>query len=210
MLVARMAANRPATPEENVRWVSICGVRLRAYAAFRCTKGGIAMSKTLKTLWCLCALLTAQSQVAGKPRTVRVASRGQTTLEATSGTTTVKVTIYTHELRTWSQDEANPRQPDSNCLDVRVPCSIVDAIRIVMNGKPVRISSSVYADLSDLNVAELTVGKEISILKLSGGDGAEGYDVKVEFDERSVRRRTVYWLVPDEPTEQTVYHIVDL
>ena len=167
------------------------------------------MSKTLKTLWCLCALLMAQFQVAGKPRTVRVASKGQTTLEATSGTTTVKVTIYTHELRTWRHDEINSRQPDSNCVIERVPCSIVDSIRIVVNGKPVFVFRSVYADLGDLNDAELIVGKAVSFLKLSGADGAEGYDVKIEFDGKSVRRRTVYGLVPDEPAEQTTYHMVE-
>jgi len=168
------------------------------------------MSKNFRIVSGVCVLLAVQWQLEGKSTAARVASKGQTTLEARSGTATVKVAIYTHELRTWSQDEANPRQPDSDCVDYRVPCSIVDAIRIFMNGRPVRVPPSVYVGLGDLNRAELIVGKAVSILKLSGGDGAEGYHVKIEFDGESVRRRTVYGLVPDEPTEQTVYHVVDL
>jgi hypothetical protein len=77
-----------------------------------------------------------------------------------------------------------------------------------MNGKPVFVFRSVYADLGDLNDAELIVGKQISILKLSAGDGAEGYFAKIEFDGKSVRRRTLY-VGPDEPSEETVYHIVE-
>jgi hypothetical protein len=142
---------------------------------------------------------------------VRVASKGQITLEVTSGTNTVKVTIYTRELRTWRQSESNLYQPDSNCVIDRVPCSIVETIKIVKNGKPVFVWRSVYADLGDLNDATLIIGKEISTLELSVGDGAEGYFVKIEFDGKSVRRRTIH-LDTDEPsdqTEQTVYHMVE-
>jgi hypothetical protein len=90
-----------------------------------------------------------------------------------------------------------------------MPCSIVDGIRILKNGKAVFVFRSAYADLGDLNDAELLIGKEISVLKLSVGDGAQGYFVKIEFDAESVKRRTV-GSAPDfnEPSEQTVYHMV--
>ena len=167
------------------------------------------MADKLKVLSCLCILLAVQSHAEGRQKTTRVASKGETTLTATSGTTTINVTIYTHELRTPSRDRGNPRQPDSNCVDSRMPCSIVDSIRIIKNGNPVFVFRSVYADLGDLNDAELTIGKEISTLRLSAGDGAEGYFVKIEFDDESVQRRTVGGAIDfSEPNEQTVYHVV--
>lgn len=167
------------------------------------------MANKLKVLSCLCILLTVQSQAESRQKTTRVASKGETTLTATSGTTTIKVTIYTHELRTWSRDRSNPRQPDSCCVDNRNPCSVVDSIRIIKNANPVFVFRSVYADLGDLNDAELTIGKQVSTLTLSVGDGAEGYFVKIEFDDESVRHRTVAGATDfSEPSEQTVYHMV--
>jgi hypothetical protein len=43
-----------------------------------------------------------------------------------------------------------------------------------------------------------------NLLSIRGGDGAEGYIVRVYFDAKVVRRRTLAsLLMPDKPTEDT-------
>jgi hypothetical protein len=68
------------------------------------------------------------------------------------------------------------------------------------------VPSSVFADLVDPDDAGLAREGAVNLLSIRGGDGAEGYIVRVYFDAKVVRRRTLASpLMPDKPTEDTRY-----
>jgi len=69
----------------------------------------------------------------------------------------------------------------------RYPCSVVDRIEIVVNGHALFVPRSLFCVLADLNTAEIDVNKRSSVLRLDGGDAAESFILKIEFDAKHAR-----------------------
>src|SRR5882757_4647389 len=111
-----------------------------------------------------------------------VASRGETLLVSGGGQPKVRVKINTHEVQIGKPSDERPVVIESSCTYSRYPCSIVDRIEITVNGKRVFVPRSAFCDLADLSRAEISVGKAGSTLKLEGGDGADSFIAKIEFD----------------------------
>jgi hypothetical protein len=121
---------------------------------------------------------------------------------------TVEVTINTHELQIGNASDKGPSAIQSSCTYSRYPCRLVDSIDIAINGSALFIPRSVFCDLADLSNAEIKEGRDGIILALYGGDASESYVVEIEFDENSVKRRTLSSsLLPDQPLQETTYHV---
>ena len=92
-------------------------------------------------------------------------------------------------------------------------CKYDYCIDIQVNRKKIICLDSVFSDLRGLNRAKVFIEGEKAILLLDGGDAAEGYYVKVDFDEKHVIRRTVYdasSMRPDVISQETIYYQVVL
>ena len=140
----------------------------------------------------LLALGLAPRLCAGQgPKTVQVALRGVTTVTAVAGGVNVVVTIKTRP--PWGPDKGT--QPGSSevsfCSGPIRLCSFVESLDIRMGGKTVFVPHSAICDLVEVHWAELSVGAKRSTLTLTAGDASTSYVVKIQFDQRMVRHRTV-------------------
>jgi hypothetical protein len=138
-----------------------------------------------------------------------VASQGETLVTATTTKLAVQVTIKTHEMQIGKPSDGRPAAIQSNCTYSKYPCSIVDRVDINVNGNPLFIPRSAFSDLADLYKAELQTNEKGSVLTLYGGDAAESYIVKIEFDMTHVTRRSLTSAEsPSQPLQETIYHQV--
>jgi hypothetical protein len=138
-----------------------------------------------------------------------VASQGDTLVFSTIGKLATKVTITTHEVQIGKPSDGRPDVILSNCTYSKYPCSVVDRLQIVVNGNPLFVPRSAFADLADLNNAEIEGSKNGWVLRLGGGDASETYIVRIEFDGAQVTRRTVSsGTLPNKPMQETIYHRV--
>jgi hypothetical protein len=137
-----------------------------------------------------------------------IASNGETVIVSDVAKLNVQVKVMTHEMQIGIPSDKRPDAIRSGCTYSKYPCSIVDYIDVVVNGKPIIVPRSVFCDLSDLNTAEVRIEQKKSILMLTGGDASESYIVKIEFDTERVQHRSKYWseYSKDEPSEETIYH----
>jgi hypothetical protein len=139
---------------------------------------------------------------------IPVASRGETLLVSTGGQLKVEVRIYTHEVQIGKPSDGRPAVIVSNCTYSKYPCGIVDRIQISVNGKRLFVPRSAFCDLADLNRTEISVEINGSTLRLEGGDGAESFIAKIEFDATQVKRRTVEGGESGgQLSEETNYHV---
>jgi hypothetical protein len=142
----------------------------------------------------LCKLLIfafAADLTIAAPLAVTLASHGKTIVTATANNFSVQVKISTHEEQIGKPSDPRPKVNNSNCTYSKYPCSIVDRLDIIVNGVSLFVPRSAFCDLADLNNAVVTVGKGGGLLRLEGGDGAEGFIVNIEFDSSHVKHRTL-------------------
>lgn len=141
----------------------------------------------------------------------KVASQGETLVAATTNKFKVQVKIKTHEMQIGKPSDGRPIMIESNCTYSKYPCSIVDRLDISVNGTSLFVPRSAFCDLADLNKAEIKVDEKGLSLRLYGGGASESYVVKIEFNAAEVKRRTLSSTVlPDQPTQETIYHVVTL
>ena len=137
-----------------------------------------------------------------------IASKGETNIVAKSANFNVQVKIRTHEVQIGKPSDKIPDVIRSSCSYSQYPCSILDYLDIFVNDKRILVPRSVFCDLADLNTGEVKIESRKGILKLTGGDASASYRVKIEFDEERVKRRvTSSGMLPDEPSQETVYHL---
>jgi hypothetical protein len=143
---------------------------------------------------------------------VAVVSQGETIVASASRCIKIQVRIKTHEVQIGKSSDARPAVIESNCTYSKYPCSIVDQLEIIVNGTALFVPRSAFCSLADLNKAEVKAGKKEWILRLDGGDGgdgAESFIAKIEFDATQVQRRTpAGGASADQLTEETRYHTV--
>ena len=123
---------------------------------------------------------------------VSVKAAGITELSATSSDNLQAiVTIETHIVDIGKPSDPVPEKPRTNCTYSRYPCSLVDRFDFSINGDPVFVARSVFADLSDINDASLVAENGTFILKLQCGDASEAYEVTITFNKSQVLERSV-------------------
>ena len=84
--------------------------------------------------------------------------------------------------------------------------SIVRSLSIMADNKEVFVQRSVYADWVDARAIAVVRSPNAGWwLSITGGDGAEGYEIRVFFDMTQVTRRTMYSLLVNKPTQETRY-----
>lgn len=160
-------------------------------------------------LWFLLAPVLLARSIKGQ--TARVRATGETVLKITLNGAVVKVTFETHQIDLPKGFHVDPYNQRTSCTGSRVPCSIVDSMRIEANGKKVFVSRSAFCDLSDITTASLSVRRNDFALKIVGGDGAESYVATIRFNAESVTQRTVAsGIAPNSPTQITIYHWLPL
>lgn len=138
---------------------------------------------------------------------IRVASQGNTLVDAASGQTKVQVVLKTHKMEIGKPADPRPAVIESNCTYSKFPCSLVDGLTIHVNGNALFVPRSVFADLADLNTVDVKPAGKVWDLTISGGDGSEGFIVRITFDTEQVVRRTLASAIsPKKPLQETVYH----
>lgn len=154
------------------------------------TAGGLQCSSTPGfgrwALYYAVMLMVTVPRVSAQ-KEVAVGPGGDTSLTIQSGSK-VRVTISTHEVQNGTPSK--PVKPKhSACTMSRMPCSVVDAIAVTVNGKPLFVPRSVFCDLADANTASLKAAASGWVVTLVGGDASESYGLTIEFDAKHISRR---------------------
>ncbi len=137
-----------------------------------------------------------------------IASKGETVIVAKSAKFNVHVKIRTHEVQIGKPGVKIPDVIRSSCSYSQYPCSIVDYVDIFVNDKRIFVPRSVFCDLADLNTGEVKIEQKKAMLILIGGDASASLIVRIEFDEERVNRRVAFsGMLPDEPSQETTYHM---
>jgi hypothetical protein len=139
-----------------------------------------------------------------------ISSQGVTSVAAVAGKVSIRVRIKTHEVQIGKPSDGRPAIIESSCTYSRYPCSVVDGLEIVVNERRLFVPRSVFADLADLNKAEVTAAEKGLTLKLYGGDASEGFILTVEFDSNRIKRRILSsGMAPDRMLQETKYFVVE-
>jgi hypothetical protein len=137
-----------------------------------------------------------------------IASKGETVITAKSAECKVQVKNRTHEVQIGKPSDKIPDVIRSSCSYSQYPCSIVEYLDIFVNDKRISVPRSVFCDLADLNTGEINIEPKKGILTLTGGDASASYIVKIEFDQKRVKRTvTSSGMLPDEPSQETIYRV---
>ena len=166
------------------------------------------MRHIFKIVVCLPILLATALHAQIVQQQKPVAANGETVIDAKSAKFNVRVKIVTHQVNVGKPSDKRPEVIPSRCAYSRYPCSIVDRIDIAVNGKSIGVPCAALCSVTaDLHTAEVRIEYGQAILTLHGGDAADSYQVKIEFDSKRVLHSAVSG-EGDVPTEETTYHLV--
>jgi hypothetical protein len=89
-------------------------------------------------------------------------------------------------------------------LDYFNELSFLQSVSISVNGHPLWIPRSSYADLFDPGETTISYEKGEFVLSIVGADASDAYQVRIGFDSERVLQRTVYSLEGsgEKPTEE--------
>jgi hypothetical protein len=136
---------------------------------------------------------------------VEVAPDGITQLEAGLGPALATATIHTLKLEKGAQD-GGERNRGFHCSGGWNPCSPVLDLEFEVDGRRVFVPDSVYADLADVNTAELRETGGTVTLHLTCGDASGSYSVRITFDaQRVLKRQVIAAFGTNEVAEETTY-----
>lgn len=154
-------------------------------------------------VWPLCAV--------ANPATTSVFANGETTIKDTVDGHQIVVKIWTREIDIGKSDPTRPPISRNSCTYTRVPCSVVEAIQIVINGTSIPVPRSAFCDWSDLTTAKLATVENYPTLIVTGGDASEAYEAKIQFDTSKVVKRVLAsGMDIKHPLEITAYYEVSL
>lgn len=134
-----------------------------------------------------------------------VASSGSTTVKSAIGKTHALVKITNHEVEIGEAGSPRPEKILSSCTYSRHPCSVVDYLEIAVDGKPLFIYRSVYADLADVNRVSLQQKNGQFTLTLEGGDASESYRAEILFTSKLILKRIITNSESGEVAQETRY-----
>ncbi|MGI4830053.1 MAG: hypothetical protein ACRYFU_17915 [Janthinobacterium lividum] len=118
-----------------------------------------------------------------------VSASGETTIkENLSGQ---KAVVY---LRTWAVPVQLTDKGVSfpQCTDSRIPCSLTEKLIVSLNGIPIFMPRSAYADLGDVSTIEMIRRKSSIELLVRGGDASEAYTAKLICKDGKLVARKLY------------------
>jgi hypothetical protein len=156
---------------------------------------------------CWPMLLMFAAHLAAAQQGTHVAPSGKTTIDLRSGTSKIQATFSTHEVQNGTA--SSPVTPKHlPCTMSRIPCSVVDAVNMKVDGKALFVPRSVFCDLADVNTASLRTAGKGWVLTLIGGDASEAYELTIEFDAERVSRRTLTAGESGQKLQETNYYEV--
>jgi hypothetical protein len=160
----------------------------------------------------VCLLLCAASHtMASATSSTPVAATGATRLGAVLSDHRVVINIWTHKVDIGKMGVERPDVSHNNCTYSRIPCSVVEAFQITVDGSAIFVPRSAFCDLSDVATMEVEAINGHFMLAVFGGDASEAYEVKLEFDtERTTRRVMASGMDANHPLEITTYYEVSL
>ncbi|MGE3298373.1 MAG: hypothetical protein AB7I68_13620 [Porticoccaceae bacterium] len=139
----------------------------------------------------------------------KIATDGETKIAGIVDGREVVVKIWTREVEIDRRRTNDSNRLGLSCTNGRIPCSKVDRLTITVDGNSIFIPISLFCNLADINTAEIVRHEEEFKLTLVGGDASETYVVNIEFNSDHINRRTfASAIAPDEPLEESIYHVV--
>lgn len=142
----------------------------------------------VKNLWIIfilcCQLCFTQSYA------LTIAPSGETTVSATLGKMKADVIFRTSIVHISDTEEKNRRFVQ--CTYSKIPCSLTERIRLLLDGNEVFIPRSAYSDLGDVSIAEFTMSGGKMMLTIKGGDASESYIAVLLFDKSGLLERRFY------------------
>jgi hypothetical protein len=142
----------------------------------------------MKMLWITlvlcCQFCFAQS------RGSKVAPSGETRVSAVLGKRKTEATFRTSTVQISATEEKNRRF--AQCTYSRIPCSLTEQVRVLIDGNEVFIPRSAYADLGDITSAEFATTDSLVALTIRGGDASESYVAKLLFGKDGLAERRLY------------------
>lgn len=139
---------------------------------------------------------------------IPIASKGITTLTAKNKNYNVSVKIATHEIENGVQNKITTHATENtSCTNSRIPCSVVDYINIIVNGKQLVVPRSVYCDLGDLDRGSVVVKYNVMEVKFWAGDAAEAYRVWIDFNNTRVTRKRILSPTGNQVIQDTKYYL---
>ena len=110
-------------------------------------------------------------------------------------------------MRHYTSDE-RPDVVTTGCTYSRYPCSVVDLIIIVVNGRPIIVPRAAFCNLADLVKADLQMGQKGAVLTLNGGDASESYLVKIRFNRERVMGLSLFGGESGKKLQETTFYKV--
>lgn len=136
-----------------------------------------------------------------------VLATGATRLNGIVAGHRIFLNIWTHKVDIGKMGVERPDVAHNSCTYSRVPCSVVEALELTVDGNRIFMPRSAFCDLSDLATVGIDVVNGRLTVIASGGDASEAYDVKIEFDTERVTKRVVAsGMDATNPTEITNYY----
>ena len=114
---------------------------------------------------------------------------GATTITATVGKTRLDVVFHTSSVNV-SQGDKIPRF--AQCTYSKIPCVLTRQVKLLVNGEDLFLPRSAYADLGDIQSAQILLQGEKFELIVKGGDASEAYIAHILFDRRRVLGRRLF------------------
>jgi hypothetical protein len=151
-------------------------------------------------------LCTAQMALSSTLPSASVALTGATRLKTAIGGHDIVLNIWTHKVDIGKMGVERPEVPHNACTYSRVPCSVVEALQIVVDDHAIFVPRSAFGDLSDVSTARIDyIDGQLSVV-LFCGDASEAYQVRIEFNStRATKRVLASGMDVTNPTEVTNY-----
>ena len=145
----------------------------------------------------ICAVL--QPSIAA-PQQQNIAPTGSTSVSALIDGKAIEI-----KLQTFIAKKSDPWFPLN--LDYYNELSFIQNMSISVQGKPLWVPRSSYADLFDARVASITSENGVFVLSITGADASDVYLVHIYFGPQRIFRRAVYGLEGSakKPAEETRY-----
>lgn len=159
----------------------------------------------MKMLWI--ALVLCGQFCFAQSRGSKVSPTGETTVSALLGKSKAEAIFRTSTVQISGTEEKNRRF--AQCTYSRVPCSLTEQVRVLIDGSEVFIPRSAYADLGDITTAEFALSDKQVTLTIKGGDASESYIAKLLFGKDGLSERRLYSGEDDQhPLQVTHYYQV--
>lgn len=131
---------------------------------------------------------------------------GETGISVATQSTAVVVDIKVRKVQRAVSETDAVTMLAKDCLEERAPCSLVEQLRIKVDKNSLFVPRSAFRGLSNVRLAKLTSIRGGFELTLRGGDGSEGYILKIVFDKNRVTSRILASsLAPNDALEVTRY-----